>query len=58
MNDEDSFQTYRSAMATIIPRRQVSIGYIVRRNMLLSPLAQAYIAEIERFAVERKENLK
>lgn len=58
MNDENSFQMYRSAMATIIPKRKVSIGYIVRRNMLLSPLAQAYIAAIERFAVNRKYILK
>ena len=43
LDDEVSRTVYQSSMLYLNPRKQVSLGYIVRNNMLLSPMAQAYI---------------
>lgn len=50
MNDEGSFRAYRSTMLPLKPRKKVSIGYIVREHMLLSPMAQAYITAMQEYA--------
>ena len=36
--------------------KQVSLGYIVRNNMLLSPMAQAYIQAMEDYAEKYRQS--
>ena len=50
LDDADSFRLYKSVKLHLKPRRRVSIGYIVRHHVLLSPMAQAYIATLKQFA--------
>lgn len=50
LDDEVSRTVYASAMLLLKPRKRVSLGYIVRNHMLLSPMAQAYIQAMEEYA--------
>ncbi len=57
INDDDSFRMYRAVALILTPRKKVSIGYIVRDHMLLSPMAQAYIKKMEDYANQCKDHL-
>lgn len=50
IDDADSFRLYQSVKLRLVPKRSVSIGYIVRDHKLLSPMAQAYIEAMKHFA--------
>lgn len=50
LDDETSTRIYHSKELVIKPRRKVGLGYIVRQQKLLSPMAQAYIDMLQRFA--------
>ena len=50
LDDAVSRSLYGSAMLYLKPRKKVSLGYIVRQHMLLSPMAQAYIQAMEDYA--------
>ena len=56
LDDEVSRTIYASAMLLLKPRKKVSIGYIVRNHMLLSPMAQAYIQAMEDYAEKYKQS--
>ena len=56
LDDEVSRTIYASAMLLLKPRKKVSIGYIVRAHMLLSPMAQAYIQAMEDYAEKYKRS--
>lgn len=56
LDDEVSRTVYQSSMLYLNPRKQVSLGYIVRNNMLLSPMAQAYIQAMEDYAERYKQS--
>ena len=43
-------------MLLLKPRKRVSLGYIVRNHMLLSPMAQAYIQAMEEYAEKYKQS--
>ena len=47
IDDTDSFRLYQSVKLRLKPARHVSIGYIVRNHVLLSPMAQAFITAME-----------
>ena len=47
IDDTDSFRLYQSVKLRLKPARRVSIGYIVRNHVLLSPMAQAFITAME-----------
>lgn len=49
IDDADSFRLYQSVKLRLVPKRSVSIGYIVRDHKLLSPMAQAYIEAMKHF---------
>ena len=55
LDDEVSRSLYGSAMLYLKPRKKVSLGYIVRQHMLLSPMAQAYIQAMEDYAERYKQ---
>ena len=50
LDDEVSRSVYQSSMLYLKPRKKVSLGYIVREHMLLSPMAQAYIQAMQQYA--------
>ena len=56
LDDEVSRTVYASAMLLLKPRKRVSLGYIVRNHMLLSPMAQAYIQAMEEYAEKYKQS--
>ena len=56
LDDETSRTIYASAMLLLKPRKRVSLGYIVRNHMLLSPMAQAYIQAMEDYAEQYKQS--
>ena len=56
LDDEVSRTVYASAMLLLKPRKRVSLGYIVRNHMLLSPMAQAYIQAMEDYAEKYKQS--
>ena len=56
LDDEMSRTIYAAAMLLLKPRKKVSIGYIVRNHMLLSPMAQAYIQAMEDYAEKYKQS--
>ena len=58
LDDEVSRTIYASAMLLLKPRKRVSLGYIVRNHMLLSPMAQAYIQAMEEYAEKYKQSHK
>ena len=55
LDDEDSFQIYQSDMLILKPRKKVSLGYIVRQHMLLSPMATAYIQAMKEYAEKYRQ---
>jgi DNA-binding transcriptional LysR family regulator len=55
LDDADSFRLYRSVKLNLQPRRKVSLGYIVREQMLLSPMAQAFITAMEQMITKQDE---
>ena len=56
LDDDTSRTIYASAMLLLKPRKRVSLGYIVRNHMLLSPMAQAYIQAMEDYAEQYKQS--
>ena len=56
LDDEVSRTVYQSSMLYLKPRKQVSLGYIVRNHMLRSPMAQAYIQAMEDYAEKYKRS--
>ena len=56
LDDEVSRTVYQSSMLYLKPRKQVSLGYIVRDHMLRSPMAQAYIQAMEDYAEKYKRS--
>ena len=56
LDDEVSRTVYALAMLLLKPRKRVSLGYIVRKHMLLSPMAQAYIQAMEEYAEKYKQS--
>lgn len=42
-------------MLILKPRKKVSLGYIVRQHMLLSPMATAYIQAMKKYAEKYRQ---
>ena len=50
LNDAEGTEKYPYVSLKLRSERKISLGYIVRRSMLLSPMAQAYIQAMQDYA--------
>lgn len=56
MDGADDPEKYPYTSLRLRSKRRISLGYIVRQHMLLSPMAQAYIRTMEDYAEKYKQS--